>query len=326
MKKNNWSSPDLIQKKILLIDGITRSGKSMIGPVIASFKNTYPMRYQYLIDNLMPIFSRSEINKNVTKSLISLYFNREVYELNISRNINFRRSDVSSIFRDKNQNLFIKNLKKKEGDYVVKEIKKKKFWSLYETHDLLSMINNFRKLEIPFKMIYCYRHPIDNIYSFYKRYKNRLSKAKNKYNLNNPRIYFMMIKNKGILLPYYADKNKTFFLKLNFAEKVAFYYLYSLKKSQIEFKKNKKNKNDIFFVKFDDFATNTKKVIKKLSQFTSSSLTKFTKNALKNNNLPRKINLKEREVKKKYLKKLIRKDLFKKIEILSKNYENNLLF
>ena len=116
MKKNNWSSPDLIQKKILLIDGITRSGKSMIGPVIASFRNTYPMQYQYLIDNLMPIFSRGEINKNVTKALISLYFNREVYELNISRNINFRRNDVSSIFRDKNKNLFIKNLKKKEGD------------------------------------------------------------------------------------------------------------------------------------------------------------------------------------------------------------------
>ena len=94
----------------------------------------------------------------------------------------------------------------------------------------------------------------------------------------------------------------------------------------MEFKKNKKNKNDVFLVKFDDFAANTDKVIKKLSRFTSSSLTKFTKNALKINNLPRKIHLKEREVKENYLRKLIRKDLFKKIEILSKKYENNLLF
>ena len=34
----NWSHPDLLPKKLIFVDGVTRSGKSMVGPVISSLK------------------------------------------------------------------------------------------------------------------------------------------------------------------------------------------------------------------------------------------------------------------------------------------------
>lgn len=324
MKKNIWSSPDLITKKILFIDGLTRAGKSMVGPVVSSLSKTYPMQSQEFIDKLMPILSKKEIDKNIVRSLIVSFINQNIYNINISRSINLRPGDYTSFVNDKNYLNFIKNLKKKEGDHVIDQIKRKNLWLIYATHDLLSMLNSFNKLDIPYKIIYTYRHPVDNIFSLFARTKNRL-KAFNKlkYNLNHPRAYSMMIKHNGILLPYYSEKKENFFLKLNFAEKSAFYYFNKMYKSIQEFKKNKKN---IYLLRYDDFALNPNKEIKKICNFLSSKKTKFTKKSLRLNKLPRQIDIKKRKEKKAILKKIIKKDFFKKLEVLSDKYDRKVLF
>ena len=56
-----WSSPDLLPKKLLFVDGITRSGKSMVSPVISSFKRSYAFQHQAILDNLMPLIRKDAI-------------------------------------------------------------------------------------------------------------------------------------------------------------------------------------------------------------------------------------------------------------------------
>ena len=53
IKKIDWSSPDLLPKNLILIDGITRSGKSLVGPIVGSLNKVYPMQHQALLDNLI---------------------------------------------------------------------------------------------------------------------------------------------------------------------------------------------------------------------------------------------------------------------------------
>ena len=74
MKRDNWSSPDLLPKQIVLVDGVTRSGKSMIGPVIGSLNKTYPMQHQDLLNNLMPILHKKKISIEAARSLLIFYF------------------------------------------------------------------------------------------------------------------------------------------------------------------------------------------------------------------------------------------------------------
>ena len=136
---------------------------------------------------------------------ISKYFlNQNIYYLNISRCINLRPDDNSSIIKDKNYKKFIKNLKK-EGDYVIDKIKKDKFLPVFMSHDLLSYVKNLEQIKLNFKIVYVIRNPMDNIYSFYSKYNTRYKKEK--YNLNNPRFYSLSVKKDNRLLPYYAYKN-----------------------------------------------------------------------------------------------------------------------
>ena len=131
-------------------------------------------------------------------------------------------------------------MKKPDGDYVIKEIKKKNHFPVFMSHDLLSMIETFEKFSFNYKLIYTFRHPIDNIFSLIKRYQRVKAKNKLKYNYNNPRIYSMMLKKDNVLLPYYTSEKEKLFLKLNYAEKYTFYYLHSLKNSLKQYKNLKK--------------------------------------------------------------------------------------
>ena len=146
MKRDNWSSPDLLPKQIVLVDGVTRSGKSMIGPVIGSLNKTYPMQHQDLLNNLMPILHKKKISIEAARSLLIFYFNQNVYSLNISRGVNFRPADNGSLVNVKDSKKYLKNLNKMEGDYVIDEIKRRNFLPVYLTHDLLSMIDSFNKI------------------------------------------------------------------------------------------------------------------------------------------------------------------------------------
>tara|TARA_B110000114_G_C15057921_1_gene384112 strand:- start:446 stop:1450 length:1005 start_codon:yes stop_codon:yes gene_type:complete len=326
--KRNWSSPSLLPKSLVFIDGVTRSGKSMIGPVVSSFTKTYPVQFQTIIDNLMPIYKQKSIRHDVLTSMLNFYFNQNVYNLNISRQINLRKDDINSLVNDKNAKEYLKNLKIKDGDYIIKKIKEKNHSLAYQTHDLLSMIIELNKLNYPYKLIYIYRNPIDNIFSCYKRYQLRLSsKLDDTYNIDDPRIFQMMIKTNGKLFPYYTRNQENKFLKLNFLEKVIFYYLFSIKNSIKSYKKlNKTQKMKILLIQYDSFATNTNFEIRKLTNFLNVRTTAHTKKILKKNNLPRKIGKNDRDYKLNIIKKNINSDLFKEVLKMTKKYEPSELF
>ena len=71
--------------------------------------------YQNLIDNLLQLLQIKLVSESVCKSLINIFLNESIYYLNLSRGVNFRPEDNSSVLKDKNYKLFIKNLTKKEA-------------------------------------------------------------------------------------------------------------------------------------------------------------------------------------------------------------------
>tara|TARA_B100001248_G_C27350110_1_gene440889 strand:+ start:346 stop:1326 length:981 start_codon:yes stop_codon:yes gene_type:complete len=323
MKNNSLKSISLINKQILFIDGLSRSGKSLLGPIIGSLKKTYPMQHQNLIDNLLQLLQLNLVNIKVCKSLINIFLNESIYYLNLSRCVNFRPRDNSSVLKDKNYKLFIKNLSRKEGDHVINQIKDEKKLPIYMSHDLLSVIDLLDKIIPNFKIIYVLRNPIDNIYSFHSKYNKRY-KGK-KYDLNNPRFFSLAFEKKRRLIPYYATKNSKLFLKLNNLEKSTYYYLKIIEKSQRKFA-NFKNKNKIKVVRFDDLVQDPKRIIYQFEKFLNTKTSSFTKIACKIEKIPRLINYKKRKEKFIFLKKNINKKLFKKLEEKLFLYEKNKLF
>ena len=192
------------------------------------------------------------------------------------------------------------------------------------SHDLLGFVNTLEKINLKFKIIYVLRHPIENIYSFYSKYDKRYKKEK--YDLNHPRFFSLSIKKNNKLLPYYAYKNNKYFLSLNNAEKVTYYYLSSIKRTIKKYKKLKNPKSKVLFIKYDNMIKKHKKELKRINRFIKRNRSKFTSKALKIEKIPRKINVNEELNKKNLLKNIIRPNLFKELEKFSKLYEKDALF
>ena len=167
------------------------------------------MQHQNLIDNLLQLLQIKLVSESVCKSLINIFLNEGIYYLNLSRGVNFRPEDNSSVLKNKNYKLFIKNLTKKEGDHVINQIKKDKKLPIYMSHDLLSVVDLLEKIIPKFRILHIIRNPIDNIFSFYSKYNKRY-KGK-KYNLDNPRFFSLAFKKKERLFPYYATNNSNYF-------------------------------------------------------------------------------------------------------------------
>ena len=281
------------------------------------------MQHQNLIDNLLQLLQLNLVNTNVCKSLINIFLNESIYYLNLSRGVNFRPADNSSVLKDKNYKLFIENLSRKEGDHVIDQIKDEKKLPIYMSHDLLSVIDLLDKIIPNFKIIHVIRNPIDNIYSFYSKYNKRY-KGK-KYDLNNPRFFSLAFEKKKRLIPYYVTKNSKLFLKLNNLEKTTYYYLKIIEKSQRKFA-NFKNKNKIKIVRFDDLAQDPKRIIYQFEKFLNIKTSSFTKIACKIEKVPRKIDYESREKKLRFIEKSINKKMFESLNKKIILYEKNKLF
>ena len=76
----SWGSPSLLPKKLVFVDGVTRSGKSMLGPVVSSFTKTYPWQYQTILDSLLPVYKHKSIDHSLLRSMLNHYFNKNIYQ------------------------------------------------------------------------------------------------------------------------------------------------------------------------------------------------------------------------------------------------------
>ena len=63
----------------------------------------------------------NKIDKKTAIYFLRRSFSMMDYNLRISREINFKKTDYTSIFKSKNPKLYIKRLDEKEGDTVIKK-------------------------------------------------------------------------------------------------------------------------------------------------------------------------------------------------------------
>ena len=305
----------LISSNIIFIGGVTRSGKGFLCPIASSFKNFEMFFMSSIAENISYVDKLKRINTKYSRFLIKLIFNEIIYNLNIGRNLNQRKSDYTSISKFKDPKIYQDRMKGIEGDRVVKRIAKEKNNYPVMFHDPLInpeiLLNSFPNS----KIIFVDRHPVELIDEWIKK----------KYSggiYENPRNVILTIKYKDKNFPYWCHR------KLDKIYKAKNYYIktvYSLSELIYKQKKNfsnlnKKLKKRVFQVKFDQLVQNTNLEIKKITKFLNCKTSKSTKKTILQQKGNRKINLNNREKRKKEIIKLLDKETVKLFNQLEKSY------
>jgi hypothetical protein len=305
-------------KNLILVTGTHTSGKSMLAPVVASLNKVEILRKIYTLDQLAILNNFKKIKKNTASFIAKHILDQSYYDQLIGRNMNFRYEDETSVATSKDPLNYKRRLKIKRGVKVLKVHQKKGTHMLVDTHDGVWFYEFWKNLNIKnMKIINIYRNPIDIVNSWINL---DLGEAEKQLLCQIPLINF-------------KNKTKVFYLLNNIKKKYNSKYdciidmVVQCVNNEIENYKKIKNKKNIIRIDFDDFAANTKYFVGRIEKFLKLKRTKFTNKILIRENLPRVINIKDREKKRKMIKSKTTAHFYNKLlKLEQKLIKNKIIF
>ena len=264
--------------KIVLLDGITGTGKTMFLSLINSFSNTTAAQFIYAIEYISIMSKFNKININEAAVLLKLIADEKYYNNLISREVNFRPNDLSSVLKSGKGFNYIMNLFANDGLYVQNRIDKEKPILSIVTHQLFSsLMPLFHAFEEKLFVIEMERHPlflIKHWFTWIDLYGN------------NPRDLTVCIEHSGKSLPWFAYGWEDLFLCSNSIDRVI-YSLEWLNQKSDEALLNYPN-NQILFIPFEDFVLNPNPYISKLENILGQDSARNIKKVMRKQNIPRK--------------------------------------
>lgn len=311
-----FSNINICSKKIILITGLTRSGKTLLCPIISSLKNCEQFFFNTVAENISVMHYMRKINSDIAEYIIKRTINENIQDKLLGRNLNNKKNDFTSINNYKNKKIYMKRMRiNKKSNFEKSKEFKNNFFPILFHEGLLNLKLLEKSLNFP-KIINISRHPVDLILSW----KKKGYVSKNFSTLTNTVLTYRYEKK---TLPFFCLGIEKEILRQKTDEDKIVKMINNLNKI---FKKNylsSQKKKNIILIKYDDFVTNPKKFIMQICSRFTIGKTKFLYSVLKKQKCPRKINYKERD---ENLKKLLLKlsdDNRKILNNLIIQYEKN---
>ena len=114
-----------IASDIVIIDGFSSSGKSLISPILGYLKKTEQWQINYIYEYIAILHFNGEISTQSATSFLKLQADNHLYDLMIGRNVNFRKTDSSSPYFDGLEEIYLSRIEQLEGDHVLSKAENK---------------------------------------------------------------------------------------------------------------------------------------------------------------------------------------------------------
>ena len=298
-------------ENLLVIEGITRSGKFLLANILSGLEEIEPSQYSGLLEQIPFLASFGLIEKQTAKQLIRCEVDMRCYEMLIGRNLNYRLSDKSSIYKIPNYKKLVARSRNSNIEDMISQFKKEKPYSPFILHESMSLIEIYFETFPKMKCISIQRNPIDLAYSWYKRGLGRRW-GEDPLLLQIP---FMKENYKG-KFPWFAIGWEDLYLNLDEANRAVLSVKALIEKAQESYTQlTKETKKQILVIRYENLVSNSKGEIENLSNFLGKKTSPEMKKILTQEDLPKigqaakkKEKLKEMKavVNKEYLDELLR--------------------
>jgi len=277
-------SQRLTTKNLVVVTGLSRSGKSMLAPIVASLKRSESLLTNYTLEQFPVLNYLGEISDHVAIYLMRYMVNIIVYNNAIGRNSNFRLSDWTSVWNTVDPKEFIQRLTEGEGDSVYQKIEKDEQLFVFMFHNALwhskILFQSFPDL----KMIHISRHPVDLIHSWYRRNYGSDFYIKKRSALT-------LIQNDTMDIPYYTLGWESEYCRLSEMNRIV-KMVYKINRNHNESyeRLSKKNKRNILLINFDKMVGSSGGYLKEICNFLNTSKSLYTTSVMQRERCPRIIN------------------------------------
>lgn len=273
---------------IIFVDGFAKSGKVIVEKVLECFKNVENHSEIDELETIIDFHKMGKISKDSASILLQMRLDREVYNLNISRNLNIRFKDDSSIFKYPYPFKYLKRLYSNNRETTDMDIDSNKSILNIAIHDAITNANLlFDIFGYRSKIISVIRNPIDITCGIYKyNIFDRMFSSPSTTYIH----YKVVIDNKEYIIPYFAMKWKEDYVTMTAMERILKWYYESMKSDLNAYEKlSKERKKKILIIDFDKLVTNPIDVCSKIEKLIHSEPQKKLRRVLKKQDCPRGI-------------------------------------
>jgi hypothetical protein len=306
------------ENNILIVDGQGRSGKNLIAVLLSTIPSVEKMRLDSQIDYIPRYFALGKLSKDAAITALRTEFDEKHYYNSISRDVNFRLSDYSGVFKQGERLKYILRLFQSGDEEAVKRLVKNKPIFQEMTHDALHLANfYFEALGSRLKIIHVLRDPVENIFEQNKRnFGIRIG--------SDPRELQLAFSYKGNVVPLLALGHEEEYLNGNPLERLVLIVDAMFRANLAGYLKlDEYQKSKVIFVNFDDFVVNPYPYLVNLEEFIGAKFGRSSKRILKRENCPRVITKKERDDKINQISNSLSASYRMKFEMLVNDYDSN---
>ena len=288
-KSLNSNSELLLSRKysyvssIILVDGVPDAGKAVIDNVVSTFSRVEITKVSKIIENICILYYLKIINENTAETLIKTELDQTLYDLMMSRNLNFRLNDQTSVFKSLKKLKYLTRIFNKGDRYTPIDIRKQKPILHLLTHNIIGISEPFINIfDERLTIIDTVRHP-KSVYNKQLDYLKKWSTAS-----GIKRQFNTWLKSNNIEIPWFFHEHESLYYDLNLYEKVIFImHKYNDIKEKFIVNNSKFIKSRCITVPFEHFVVSPWNYIDKIENKLDVCSSNRTKIALKKMNIPR---------------------------------------
>ena len=309
-------------KKLLLIEGISRTGKFLLNNLLAGINSIEPGQCHTALENIPRLIRLGFLDKLAGQELLRIVVDQYCYEMLIGRNsFNYRLPDKSYIFNNPRHQIFFERYRASDGAAAVKKFYREKLFSSFIAHETLPNIQIFLNTFPQLKVLSIQRSPIALVYSWFKRNLDKRTGS-------DPIMGEMIFSNRNLTTPWYLISKAVEYNSLNKnADRTILAIETLFKINKITFKKlAPSSRSKILFLHYEDLTTNPHPILKKISAFLNKKIIPSALNKIiKSEGLP---NPKSNDltIKIKELSQIASPSYFKRLLKLEAEYTSRSLF
>ena len=271
-----YTRPRNFQGKILIIDGISGSGKTLLIKILDTLPNTSVAAFNYELEQLCIYSKKDGSDVQMLEHLVKLNVDKKRFDNSIAREVNLRRTDLSSILQSEKKWWYLRNLLRGDEGFPLDPTEQGKEFLTFVTHQLHATTKIIWD-SFPEKVtqITCMRHP----YYLLHHWESYMPMQG-----NNPRDFTICYDYKGGRIPWFQTEFLDEYLTADDINKAAMCITSLMKES---FKVSTIFPENHLYVDFEGFVLNPSSCLTQLSYYLDTANSKKTRRALSLQNVPR---------------------------------------
>jgi len=266
--------------KIILLDGISGTGKTLIHRILDSYICNHPPKFSYAIEQICASYYCNKLEKDAAISLLKLQSDQIKYDMHIGREINLRINDLSSILKSVKKFSYLKKLISEDGEFSVTGLENQSKNIVLITHQLLSATQLFEEsFSGDFINLHAVRHPA-YLFNHWITYVSLLGKS--------VRDLTVWKSEDGETLPWFFTNSEVYknYKSLEDGDKTLV-CLIELADSAVQHHISSQNKSNYLSIEFEKFVLNPSQTINEIDNIIGSNKRTSISKILKEEKIPR---------------------------------------